>query len=162
MNKKWIILVIMVFALAALTILSILYRAPTSKTLQTVKSTEELEDGTCLVVDFKSKRQVEHVKDDINTCLQVVLYAYLMEKRGIAVSGAEYRYIRLGETVTCRFDDEIKRQLSERLDYFRKCMESGEFPLPEPQQDGKKNEDPCKYCKYSEICGKSIGEGADE
>ena len=52
MNKKWIILVIMVFALAALTILSILYRAPTSKTLQTVKSTEELENGTIITTSY--------------------------------------------------------------------------------------------------------------
>ena len=112
---------------------------------------EKLDDGTYLVVDFKSGRRVKHVQDDIGTCLQVIIYAYLMEQKGFPVSGGEYRYIRLGETVTCRFDDDMKRQLSERLTMFRDCMQNGSFPAAQTPEDG---EDPCKYCKYKAICGK--------
>ena len=57
---------------------------------------EKLEDGTYLVVDFKSGRTIKHEKDDIVTCLQVIIYAYLIEQRGFHVSGGEYRYISLG------------------------------------------------------------------
>ena len=123
---------------------------------------EKMEDGSCLIVDFKSKRKIDHLADDIDTCLQVVLYAYLMEQRGLKVSGAEYRYIRLGETVTCRYDDEMKRQLAERLTAFRSSMESGTFPLPELPQTAKDGNDPCQYCKFPEICGKKRTEGEEE
>lgn len=118
---------------------------------------EKLEDGTYLVVDFKSGRTVGHKQDDIGTCLQVILYAYLMEQRGFHVSGGEYRYIRLGETVTCRYDDDMKRQLLERLTLFKKSMESGDFPAAQKAEDG---DDPCRFCRYKAICGKEKEEGA--
>lgn len=111
---------------------------------------EKLDDGSCLIVDYKSGRKVKHVQDDIATCLQVIVYAYLMEHKGFRVSGGEYRYIRLGKTVTCRFDEEIKRQLSECLTQFKDCMESGSFPAAKASEDGS---DPCEYCKFQSICG---------
>lgn len=117
---------------------------------------EKLEDGTYLIVDFKSGRKAVHVQDDIETCLQVVIYAYLMEQRGFKVSGGEYRYLRLGETVTCRYDDDMKRQLLERLEQFKSSMLSGSFPIGETGEDGS---DPCRYCKYESVCGKANEEG---
>ena len=117
---------------------------------------EKLEDGTYLVVDFKSGRTVGHVQDDIGTCLQVIIYAYLMEQRGFKVSGGEYRYIRLGETVTCRYDDDMKRQLFERLTFFKNSMLSGAFPVAEIEEGG---DDPCHFCKYKAICGRTKEEG---
>lgn len=57
---------------------------------------EELDDGTCLVVDFKAGRDIKHTPDDIDTCLQIVLYAYIMEQKGYKISGGEYRYIQRG------------------------------------------------------------------
>lgn len=117
---------------------------------------EKLEDGTYLVVDFKSGRTVGHVQDDIGTCLQVLIYAYLMEQRGFKVSGGEYRHIRLGETVTCRYDDDMKRQLFERLTFFKNSMLSGNFPVAEIEEGG---DDPCHFCKYKAICGRAKEEG---
>ncbi len=117
---------------------------------------EKLEDGTYLVVDFKSGRTVGHVQDDIGTCLQVIIYAYLMEQRGFQVSRGEYRYIRLGETVTCRYDDDMKRQLMERLTLFKNSMHNGDFPVAQIEEGG---DDPCHFCKYKAICGRSKEEG---
>lgn len=123
---------------------------------------EQLEDGSCLIVDFKTKRRVEHVQDDVDSCLQVVIYAYLMEKKGLKVSGSEYRYIRLGERVSCRYDEEIKKQLAEKLESFRTSMENDDFPLAEQPEEGENRPDPCRYCKYSEICGKASEEGDED
>lgn len=119
---------------------------------------EKLDDGTCLVVDFKTGRRVAHVQDDIGTCLQVVIYAYLMEQKGARVSGGEYRYIRTGETVTCRYDEDMKRQLGERLEAFREALLKGDFPAAAPSEE---NEDPCRYCKYIGICGMAEEQNAD-
>jgi len=106
---------------------------------------EELEDGSLLIVDFKTGRNVNHHEDDIDTCLQVVIYAYLMERKGYKVSGGEFRYIRLGKTVTCKYDDEMKAKLSEKLELFKDMMFSGKFPCGMA----------CDFCKYDSICGRS-------
>ena len=110
---------------------------------------EKLEDGTCLIVDFKSGRKITHVEDDIGTCMQVILYAYLMEQKGFQVSGGEYRYIRLGETVPCRYDPDMKQLLEERLTQFQDCMKNGVFPTAEVLEG---EEGPCRYCKYTRFC----------
>ena len=112
---------------------------------------EKLEDGSCLIVDYKSGRNVSHVQDDIGTCLQLVLYAYLMEQKGYKVSGGEYRYIRRGETVSCRYDEDMKQQLTDRLRVFVDHISRADFPVAEQSEDGA---DACKYCTYSAFCGK--------
>ena len=116
---------------------------------------EKQDDGTYHIVDFKSGRRVVHQQDDIGTCLQILIYAYLFEKKGYKVSGGEYRYISLGETVTCRYDEEMRNQLSERMQAFKEHMLSGDFPLAEVSEDGV---DPCQYCGYSSACGKGTEE----
>ncbi len=115
---------------------------------------EQLSDGTYLIVDYKTGRNKEHNEDDPQTCLQVLIYAYLMEhrqKNPVTVSGGEFRYITLGESVTCKYDDETKEGLKNLLKDFKSGIESGEYPLPDFQMTDK---DPCKYCKYGAICGK--------
>lgn len=128
---------------------------------------EKLDDGSYLVVDFKSARSIGHVQDDIDTCLQIVIYAYLMEQKGFKISGGEYRYIRLGETVSCKYDDEMKQQLFDKLTVFKNHMETADFPIPDnayEENRAKEDPDPCKFCKYAMICGKGqeIGGLGDE
>lgn len=109
---------------------------------------EKLDDGTYLIVDFKSGRNVDHEEDDIYTCLQVVIYAYLMEQKGYKVSGGEFRYIRLGETVRCKYDDDIKAQLTDILEQFKSDLDS--FNVAKVYAG---EEDNCKYCGYkNSIC----------
>ncbi len=116
---------------------------------------EKLKDGTYCVVDFKTGRNVEHIEDDVNTCIQVLIYAYILEKtRDIKVSTCEFRYIRLGQTVSCRYDDEIKAGLNEMLLEFKECMEKGEFEIPTDISDKDVERETCRYCKYGDICGK--------
>lgn len=115
---------------------------------------EELDDGTCLVVDFKAGRYIKHKQDDIDTCLQIVLYAYMMEQKGYKVSSGEYRYIQLGETVSCRYDDEMKQKLADKLAKFKASMESGDFPIPASP--------PCDYCSFGSICGKGQERGGSD
>ena len=111
---------------------------------------EKLKDGSSLIVDFKSGRNLSHKPDDIDSCFQGALYAYIMEKNGHRVSGAEFRYLRRGESVPCKYDDEMKRALADKLAYFKECMEKGTFPATP-------GEDNCQYCKLAAICTKDNG-----
>lgn len=89
---------------------------------------EKLDDGTYCVVDFKTGKEVEHVENDPSTCFQALIYAYILEKtKGIKVSRCEFRYLRLGETVPCVYDDDSKKQLNDMLNYFMYQLKHG-FP----------------------------------
>lgn len=117
---------------------------------------ERLEDGTCLIVDYKTGNKIKHKPNDPNTCLQVLIYAYLMEEAGYKVSGCEYRYIRLGQTVKCAWDEYTKSGLSEILANFKHDMRFGEFYTYEPDPEIKESDaiDPCKFCKFGTVCDK--------
>ena len=101
------------------------------------------------IVDYKTGRTLHHTQNDIDSCLQIVIYAYLMESAGFRVTEGVYQYLRLGEEVTCRYDDAMKKKLDEKLTTFKNYMENAYFPCA----DGEYS-DACKYCKYSSICGK--------
>ena len=103
-------------------------------------------------MDYKSGKKIKHTADDIDTCLQVILYAYMMEKTGCNVSSGEYHYLKLGTAISCRYDDEIKEKLSAKLSEFKTVMEKGQFPIS--GNADSKDDSPCTYCKYGLVCGK--------
>ncbi len=115
---------------------------------------EKTEDGRYLIVDFKTGRNIVHVKDDIETCLQVLIYAYMMEQAGLDVAGCEYRYLRYAKAVSCRYDEDMKSKLAERLTLFRNALDSGDFPCAA-------SEDKCLYCKLKGICGRDDALGKE-
>lgn len=115
---------------------------------------ERLDDGTCLIVDYKTGNKIKHLQDDPYSCLQVLVYAYLMENEGYKVSGCEYRYIRLGQTVTCEWDEDMKESLTSFLVDFKREMRFGEYYRRELDDEDSELNDPCKYCKYGSVCGK--------
>ena len=112
---------------------------------------EKEEDGTYHIIDFKTGRSIKHNKDDIDTCLQVVIYAYLMEQTGIKITEGEFRYLRLGETVTCEYNDDMKQKLNNKLLEFKKAMIDGDFSLPKEETIDEQK--PCEYCSYGSLCG---------
>ena len=124
----------------------------------------EEKDGTFKIVDFKSGRVVKHKENDIDTCLQAIIYAYLMEKEGYNVTGGEFWYIRLGEKVPCIYDAEMKKKLGEKLERFKEQMINENFPIsPFAIDRGDDDPNPCEYCKYGMICGKdALVGGADD
>ena len=106
---------------------------------------EQDNDGKYLIADFKTKRKIEHLEDDIDTCLQVVIYAWMCEQAGVDISRCEYRYLRKGMSVSCKYDDDMRAQLNDKLMEFRTAIENNDFPRNETPES-------CKYCKMGDIC----------
>ena len=126
---------------------------------------ELTDEGKAVIIDFKTERDLNaHLQDDIDSCLQVIMYAYIVEKTtGYEVDHCEYRMLRGNVNngiVTCKYDDEIKQQLSEKLMEFKRCMAEGDFDIEPISSDEEKER--CKYCKYGPICGKVVEEEGDE
>ena len=108
---------------------------------------EKTSAGEYIIADYKTGRRVKHLANDIHTCLQVVIYAYLLEQRNVPISRCEYRYLRDGITVSCQYDDSMKEKLNQKLLELKQALDSGHFPVT--QSD-------CTYCTLSDICGRDL------
>lgn len=112
---------------------------------------EKTPDGEHIIADYKTGRKVKHIANDIDTCLQVVIYAYLMEQKGLPISRCEYRYLRDGVTIPCRYDNSMKEKLAAKLTVFKNALDAGQFPIAE-------SSDACKYCTLAGICDRDSKE----
>lgn len=119
---------------------------------------EKLGDDSCVIIDYKTGQTVKHKTDDINSCLQIVIYAYLMEKSGYKVDHGEFLYINADTVVTCKYDDDIKNQLSMKLTDLKEAIEKHDFFEIKPKEEIEH----CRYCKYTDICCKNKEGEAEE
>ena len=112
-------------------------------------------NGQYVVVDFKTGNRETHIDDDVDSCLQALLYALILEKKyGYQISHVEYRYLRTDTIIKCRYDSEIKKQVDERLFMVKKAIDGGNLkPVVMTEDDEKQL---CRYCKYGPICGKEV------
>ncbi|WP_034450134.1 PD-(D/E)XK nuclease family protein [Butyrivibrio sp. AE2032] len=117
---------------------------------------EKLEDGSCIIVDYKTSHKERHAENDPASCLQVLIYAYLMEQSGYKVSHCEYRYVRLEKTIRCEWNEETKSELDDILTDFKEHMENGYFPTFSNFIPNVKDFNPCEHCKYGLVCGKGV------
>ena len=130
---------------------------------------EKIDDRTMRIVDFKTSRQKSFVENDIDTCLQAVIYAYMMEEKmrkdgkDVSAAGGEFRLLRYDEKTAFVYDEAMKTALSEKLSLLKEALKTGQFDLPD-LSDEKKVKEICKYCRFDMICGKqdhSEDEGED-
>ncbi|MBQ8965149.1 PD-(D/E)XK nuclease family protein [Ruminococcus sp.] len=103
--------------------------------------------GEATIIDYKSGRKVKHIKDDIDSCLQTVIYAYMLRQQGLNVTGCEYRYVRKNEVVPCRYDSDMEQKLDSKLAEFAEALKNCTFEC-------NPGDDNCKYCRLGGICGK--------
>lgn len=118
---------------------------------------EETDDGKAVIIDFKTGRD-EHIEDDVDTCLQVLIYAYIVEKEcHKQIDHCEYRMLRKENgIIKCKYDQEIKDKLTEKLLVFKNALDTGDFSIePMTKQEER---DKCTYCMFGNICGKVVTE----
>ena len=116
---------------------------------------EQISGERYIIADYKTGKNVKHRQDDIDTCLQAVIYAYMLEQQGVAISGCEYRYLRTGTTIPCRYDADMKEKLNDKLQIFKDALDDGNFPYGTEK-------DVCKYCKLKGVCDKETDMEEDE
>ena len=116
---------------------------------------EKIGDDDYIIADYKTGKNIAHEENDINTCLQAVIYAYMLEQQGMHITECQYRYLRNGMTIHCRYDDDMKSRLDAKLQELKDALDTGNFPY-----GGDK--DVCKYCKIKHICDKQTDAEEDE
>lgn len=86
---------------------------------------EQMADGTYAVIDFKTGKHVSHSPEDLHTCVQGLIYAYLAgEAYGINVSTCIFRYPANMQDVIVPYDRE---QLLSIVQEFVDGINSGDF-----------------------------------
>lgn len=97
------------------------------------------------VVDFKTGREIRHKENDPNTCLQILIYAYLCEKldNPIKIKSGEFRYLRNNGVVNCTYDQASKDKMDDLLETFADGIKNNQF---ERCNKG------CAFCSYKDIC----------
>lgn len=109
-------------------------------------------DGTdeYVVIDYKTSYEEHHFEDDIRSCIQGIVYAYLLEKRGIKVNHCEFRYLRTNSVIKCQYTEEIK----EEFDFY---LERIKNTIIKPNLNGYSNPanlEDCFKCEYRHLCGR--------
>ncbi|MBQ7525180.1 MAG: PD-(D/E)XK nuclease family protein [Abditibacteriota bacterium] len=112
---------------------------------------ERNDEGKYVLVDYKTGASIRHNDRDVDTCVQILLYAYMLEKMGIDVKTCEYRYLRYGSKVVCSWHDKVKTELRKKLDEFKAALETGEFKC-------SGDERACMFCDFGMVCGKVKGD----
>ena len=108
---------------------------------------EKTPSGEYIVVDYKTGSKIVHRENDAGSCLQTLLYAYMLSAQGINVSRCEYRYMRYSKTVTCVNNGEMQDAVSNMLDTLASA-------LPDISRMYTDDHGNCNYCEFSEICSK--------
>ncbi|MBP3413298.1 MAG: PD-(D/E)XK nuclease family protein [Oscillospiraceae bacterium] len=106
---------------------------------------EKTAEGEYIIADYKTGRSIRHKPNDIDTCLQVVIYAYLLEQHGIPISHCEYRYLRDSRVIPCAYDTSMREKLNDKLLEFKNALDTGCFPKAE-------NPSACTYCTLAGLC----------
>ena len=82
--------------------------------------------GNYIIIDYKTGRNVEHIENDPVTCLQGLIYAYLIENYGVfhaKINRIEFRYPEKEVTVSIIYNDENKQKMLDMMKEFKKCIE---------------------------------------
>ena len=109
-------------------------------------SLEQLPDnGGKIIVDYKTGYLTKYQKDDFDTCAQIMLYAYMLEKSNVDISFGEYLCLRSKETVTCTYDDDKKSSCEALLDSIAESIKTNTYKCTD-------DTDMCKKCEFAGIC----------
>ncbi len=105
----------------------------------------KLPDGSFRILDYKSGREKKHTDQDWQSCIQVMLYADMMQQKGVSVTGGDYLYLYLDQTVSCEYTQDRHEQISALLYEITDAVRNSSFPANASKEN-------CRYCPYKHIC----------
>ena len=105
------------------------------------------------IIDYKAKRTVTHKDEDSLSCIQALIYALMNHDKNI--DHVEYYYPFFKKVIKTTNNENNTIAL---LDEFYRSIANSDFPAAIEEDDKKDDKDKldeiCKYCNFSDICGK--------
>ena len=105
-------------------------------------------EGKYFIIDYKTKLRLEHEEDDPVSCIQALLYAYILEhqKEKIVCDKVYYEYLRFpNKYVSCYYNDEARAFIEELLERLDDYIRNANYPC---------DSNDCNYCPFKGFCGK--------
>lgn len=115
---------------------------------------EKINENEYIIIDYKTYSDVKNKQDDIDSCLQIILYAYGLETMGYKVKYCEYRYLNNRRKIRTYYSEDMKDKLLNKIDIFKESLNSGNYPWA-------KEEDSCTFCGFRKICRRKEENGTD-
>ena len=100
--------------------------------------------GANIIADFKTGKSRDYSNDDFDSCVQVILYAYMLKQKGIDVSRGEYRFVKEWLNVSCGINGEMLEKADKLLGEIAESIKTNTYKYAEK----------CDYCRYKGICDK--------
>lgn len=87
--------------------------------------------GHYILVDYKTGTTNHHINNDVITCMQGLIYSYLIEQdkkfKGIKIYKCEFRYPFINSSSYILYNEETKKALKEKILEFIKAVEEHKF-----------------------------------
>lgn len=104
-----------------------------------------LADGTLRILDYKTGAKLERTENDVVSCIQVMMYADMLHRAGIEVTGGDYCFLTLNRKISCEYTPEHAAFITQLTSDIADAMRKNEYPA-------NANKNNCQYCKYRAIC----------
>ena len=111
---------------------------------------EQDANGLDLIADFKTGRKVLHKDNDVASCLQVMLYAFILTDHEIDIRTCVYRYLRLRKRVRIDYIPENIAVMNNMLDELGEALKNNSFSRLE---NARAEKGPCRFCHFARLCG---------
>ena len=94
---------------------------------------EKDKNNKYILVDYKTGSKVIHIPEDTVSCIQGLIYAYLInnnasyQKRGIVIDRIEFRYPDSRDIIPIHYSSIKEKEFLDCIDEFKAAIESGEL-----------------------------------
>ncbi|MCR5350602.1 MAG: PD-(D/E)XK nuclease family protein, partial [Acholeplasmatales bacterium] len=122
---------------------------------------EKDESERYIVVDYKTGKRTKHEDNDPISCVQGLIYAYLIENgktkdgnfitdngKRIKISECQFLYPEVGRPISIKYNDETKQQLKELIEGVVNDIKSGKILH---QQEGRIYDNEILYSLVSKV-----------
>lgn len=102
-------------------------------------------DGTVRVIDYKTGKNQQHEENDYRSCIQILLYADMLHRKGIPVAGGDYLYLMLNKKVSCEYTPERAALIEQTITHLQSSVQKYGYPAFAAKEN-------CQKCPFITIC----------
>jgi len=89
---------------------------------------EKTNDNKYIIVDYKTGKTINHVSGDVKSCIQGLIYAYLVEQTtSYNIDRVEFRYPHLKQNPSIIYDETTKGLMIDIVKEFEDAITSNDF-----------------------------------
>ncbi len=96
---------------------------------------EKTKNGDYILVDYKTGRDVTHKENDVESCLQGLIYSYMIlhtnnekiKSKGIRIKRIEFRYTKANLTVGIDYNIDNENKMLEKIEEFKNALINHDF-----------------------------------